>query len=151
MTTARSGLAYLLAALLAWTSIAAGVFAPSVSHAAASSAAVHASTPIHHHGSIYGAAAVHPVSATAQSVSPESACVASCLDVIAAKLAPPPHERVQPGDDDGAAIAWPPLALLIAALTLVDYRPRATGPPEPALSERSGAARLLRANARLRI
>lgn len=166
MTTARSGLAYLLVALLAWTSVAAGIFVPTSSAHQATSAihpptvASHQSREAHQRGKLHATSAhgaevmemaAAPTSASLESTTPESMCVASCLDTIAAKLAPPPHDTAAPSDNDGTLIVWPLLALTHTSLPHADLRSWPTGPPDPAQWERSGAARLVLANARLRI
>lgn len=165
MTTARSGLAYLLVALLAWTSIAAGIFVPTSSAHQATSAihppiASHQSGDADQRGKIHAISAhgaevmelaATPTGASPAGTTPESMCVASCLDTIAAKLAPPPHETAAPDDSDGTVISWPLHALTHTPLPHTDYRPWPTGPPDPVQWERSGAARLVLANARLRI
>ncbi len=155
----------MLMAVLAWTSIAAGIFAPAAgAHAAAlinhlphsnsrttnaNQHSDHLATGAHHATMRQHAAGTTGVSA--QSASPESICVASCLDTIAAKLAPPPHDTIAPDTSDATQISWPLLALVQVALPRVADRPWATGPPAPRQWERSGVARLVRANARLRI
>lgn len=172
MITARTSLAYFFVALLAWTSIAAGVFASNGTPAAAASNAWTASiaqaglvqeaysprVESHQHGHIHHVfgdqsgvdqSSVQTVSTTG--TAPESACVSSCLDTIAAKLAPLPQKTIEPNDSQGTSIVWPQLAAMITALPFIDHTQRATGPPEPPQLERSGAARLVLTNGRLRI
>jgi len=166
VTIARSSLAYLLVALLAWTSVAAGVFAPNVtspaaastesSHQAASHASVSHGGKAHEHGQFQGTLTHHADAggATAEptSTSPENSCVASCLDVIAAKLTPLPYKAAAPDDGQTVTIIWPQHDVVAQAnLPLVDHPHTATGPPDPVHLERSGAARLMRTNGRLRI
>jgi len=147
-------------ALLTWTSIAAGVFASAnTSHPAAfashSAVTNNRSVDAHQHGKFQAAGTNHADTmgpAVDHATNPDSACIASCLDAIAAKLAPLPRRAFEPDDTGGIAIASTPLlALTLPTLPLLDSRRRAIGPPDPVHQARSGAARLVLANARLRI
>lgn len=164
MATARKIVALLMTVLLAWTSIAAGVFASQPALArdhGGFAVSGHSIGPqqhgAHHDGASGGhaRAALLPVGVAIELAQvpqrSDRACVADCLDQIAAKLMPAVRAAPAPADQDGKVILWPRTSehALRAAAFMVT--PPATGPPRQPPETATGIARLVHANARLRI
>ena len=159
MAVMREPIAYLCAAVLIWTGIAAVLVAPSNAMAVNAAGAAIASYSIaNHHTTADHATAHHAVSGEAVPAHHEAldlnhrslVCIASCLESIEAKLLPKVAESDPRTEPIILPVQWPRDVLGEQFLQQLPLAYWPAGPPGGTLASGTGIERLLALNARMR-
>lgn len=151
MARARHILGHLLAAVLVWMSVVAGVMPSSAFGVPTQVHTGPHGTVVGHHGHATGddGSLHHSKHHELQHSEKTLECIATCLDLIADKLVPETSSTVQPASK-AVPVNWMQLASTGINLREVTFAYWPTGPPIDRPRSGSGTERLVALNSRLR-